>query len=78
MFVMNFVSHRGMAFSLIGRSVVQQFCFFYVNLCVPVHSMTLKLCYLRNVSVMKNFLSNNVVELSCTIKIEVLTEEATA
>ena len=38
--VMNFVSLRGMAFILIGRSVIQQFCFFDVNLCEPVHSMT--------------------------------------
>ena len=40
MCVMKFVSHREMAFILIGRSVTQQFCFFKVNLCVPVHSMT--------------------------------------
>ena len=76
--VMSFVSHQGMAFILIGRSVIQQFCLVYVNLCVPVYSMTKKLCYLRNVSVTKTFLSNDVAEFSCAIKTEVLTEVATS
>ena len=68
MCVMNFVSHRGMAFILIGRSSIQQVCFFDVNLCVPVHSMAEKLCYLRSVSETKTLRSNNVVEFSCTNK----------
>ena len=55
MCVMNFVSHRGMAFILIGRSVIQQFCFLTL-ICM----MTYKLCYLRNASVTKTLLSNNV------------------
>ena len=78
MCVINFVSRRGMTFILIGRSVIQQFCFFDVNLCIPIHSMTYKLCYLSNVSVTKTLLSNNVVNFSCTIKTSVLTEEATS
>ena len=40
MCVMNFVSHQGIAFVLIGRSPLQKVCLFDVNLCVPVHSMT--------------------------------------
>ena len=68
MCVMNFVTHRGMIVILTVRSAIQQFCFFDVNLCVPVYSMTWKLCYLRNVSVTKTLLSNNDVEFSFTIK----------
>ena len=59
---MNFVSRSGIAFILIGRSVVQQACIFDVN------SMPLKIHYLRNVSVAKTLRSNNVVQLRCTIK----------
>ena len=62
------VSHRGIAFILTGRSVIQQVCFYDVNQCVPVHSMTKKIRYLRNVSVTKTLQSNNVVEFSITIK----------
>ena len=40
MYAMDFVSHRGIALFLIGRSAIQQVCFFDVNLCGPVHSMT--------------------------------------
>ena len=51
MCVMNFVSHRGMAYILIGRSVIQQFCFFDVDLRVRTHSfddlktLLLKKCF---------------------------------
>ena len=78
MCVMKLACHRGMAFILIDWSAIQQGCFFDVNLCVPVHSMTKKLHYLRNVSLTKTLRSNNVVEFICTIKTLVLTEEATS
>ena len=45
MCVMNFVSHRGIALILIGRSAIQQVCFFDVNLCVPVQSIFLFVCF---------------------------------
>ena len=41
------------------------FLLFDVNLYVPVHTMTLQLCSLRNVSVTKTLLSNNFDEFSC-------------
>ena len=65
MCAVNFVSHRENAFILIGRFVIRQVRFFDVNLNVPVHSMTFKNLY-------------NVVEFSCTIRIQVLAEEATS
>ena len=75
---MGFVSHRGIALILIGWSEIQQVCFLDVNLCVPFQSMTQNLLYLSNVSVTKFLRRNNVVEFSCTIKIKMLTEEATS
>ena len=65
MCAVNFVSHRENAFILIGRFVIRQVCFFDVNLYVPVHSMTTLNLY-------------NVVEFSCTIRIQVMAEEATS
>ena len=44
MCVMNFVNHRGIAFILIGMSLIQQVCFFDVNLCVPVCFFDVNLC----------------------------------
>ena len=58
--IVKFVSHRGM-----GQVCDTAGLLFDVNLCVPVHSMALKLCYLGNVSVTKVLRSNNVVEFSC-------------
>ena len=51
---------------------------FDVNMCVPVHSVTKIICYLRKVSVTKTLRSHNVVEFSCTIIVLVLAEEATS
>ena len=78
MCVMKLVSHRGMAFILIGWSAIQLVCFFDVILCVPVHAMPKKLRYFSNVSLTKTLRSNDVVEFSCTLKSFLLTEEATS
>ena len=45
MYVMNFVSHRGIAFILNGRSLIQQGCFFDINLCVALETPLLKKCF---------------------------------
>ena len=61
-------------FVLIGRSAISFECLFDIYLFVPLHSMPLNLCYLRNVSVTKFIWCCNVIEFSRTIKTKVVAE----
>ena len=68
MCAMNFVSHRGIAFILNGRSLIQQVCFFDVNLLCTHSFDDLKTSLLEKCLATKPLRSNNVIEFSCTIK----------
>ena len=74
---MDFASHRGITFILIGRSAIQLVCLFEVISVGTLHSLAKISVTFRDISVSltKSIRSDSVVEFSCTIIIQMLPEE---
>ena len=49
LYIMEFVSHRGITLLLMGGSAIQLICVYDVYLGVPFHSIAKNLLYIRNV-----------------------------